>query len=145
MIRREMEEKLEAGFPLYTVRIPVNQIEWEKKGKEIHLQGKMFDIKTQVIKNGVATFTGLFDEDETALKNKLNENCDRKSAGNNQLLIHFLQSLKGLSIVYVEGNLYSCLLTPHVSLFLTPTLPFRDQTVLTPPPQSSPGLIYKLS
>lgn len=65
-VRHEMKEKLEYAS-LSTVSVPVNEVQWAKKGKEIKINGRLFDIKTQHNENGYAVFTGLYDDEEKAL------------------------------------------------------------------------------
>jgi hypothetical protein len=78
-IRHEMEEKLEK-LHLQTIQIPVDEIVWYKKNKEIVVEGRLFDIKTLTIENGIATFRGLFDEKESDIKNLLS-NLEKKQRG----------------------------------------------------------------
>lgn len=66
-VRHEMKEKLERAA-LITVTLPGNQVEWVEPGKEIKINGRLFDIKTQHTENGTTVFTGLYDEEEKALK-----------------------------------------------------------------------------
>ena len=69
-IRHQMEEKLEKQF-IQTVRVPVHEIEWYRKDKEIIIAGKLFDIKSVSIENQVAVFEGLFDVKETSIKEQI--------------------------------------------------------------------------
>lgn len=54
---------------LTTIKIPEKEIEWYNPGHEIIIEGKMFDIKSIHLENGIYTISGLFDEDETELNN----------------------------------------------------------------------------
>jgi len=73
-IRHEMEEKLEKE-QLQSIVIPVSDVEWYKENKEIIVGGKLFDVKSVVYRDGMASFTGLYDHQETNIKAQL-ENLD---------------------------------------------------------------------
>src|SRR5215213_2176935 len=66
MIRWEMKERLEHEA-VQTIVVPANKFLWYDEGREIILDGKMFDVKSITQQNGNYTITGLFDEDETQL------------------------------------------------------------------------------
>lgn len=93
-IRHKMEERLEASV-LHTICIPENKVQWMKKGKEIKVDGKMFDIKSFHIQNGVYVFTGLYDEEETALRDNLQYEQEKNSQNSKQFtqLFQLLQSI----------------------------------------------------
>lgn len=67
-VRHEMKEKLEHAS-LSTVSVPVNEVQWVEKEKEIKINGRLFDVKTQYNENGCIVFIGLYDEEEKALRN----------------------------------------------------------------------------
>ena len=93
MIRHEMEEKLEQQH-LQTLRIPVAEVNWYKKNKEIIVEGKLFDVKSATPDNGVIIFTGLYDDEETEIKNKLWELQNKKNEdGNSQIAKKFISIL----------------------------------------------------
>lgn len=66
MIRWEMEERLESDR-LQTVIIPAKDFQWYEEGREIVVNGTMFDVKSVEKSNGNYIVTGLFDEEETEL------------------------------------------------------------------------------
>lgn len=66
MIRSEMEERLESDG-LQSVIIPIEDFRWYEDGREIVVNGTMFDVKSIEQKNGNYIVTGLFDEAETQL------------------------------------------------------------------------------
>jgi hypothetical protein len=69
-IRHEMEEKLEHQH-LQTIRIPARDVVWYEEDKEIIVDGKLFDVKTQTPDQDMIVFTGLFDDKETLVKNQM--------------------------------------------------------------------------
>lgn len=68
--REQMEKKLEKE-QLVQLQIPVNDLHWYKPAKEIVLDGALFDIKTMRIENGIAHISGLYDKQETKIKQQL--------------------------------------------------------------------------
>lgn len=66
-VRHEMKEKLERSA-LCTIVLPAEQVCWVEKGKELNINGRLFDVKTQFAENGLVFFTGLYDEKEKDLK-----------------------------------------------------------------------------
>ena len=131
IIQHEAKEKLEKGM-LQAVVLDKNDFYWFKKNKEISIHGKLFDVKSFFVKDNKFVFTGIFDEDETALNNKLDNGYSKRK---NQYLIAVFQLLYSASpphwpelagIARVSKNI--CPLTiQHFSS------PYKD--VLTPPPQ----------
>lgn len=130
-----MKEKLEQDIPLHSIAIADNEVVWVKKGKEIRVNGKMFDIKTAKSNNGLTTFTGLYDEDETLLKKQLAESWQKKSSGNEQILSHFLASLQN---IIVETSEYNIIYKKETLFFFPPVIAGLQEVhkqIITPPPQ----------
>lgn len=65
-IKQRMEASLERDA-LHTVTLPAAEVHWYEEGREILVDGKMFDIKTYSIQDGVFTAQGVFDEEETEI------------------------------------------------------------------------------
>ena len=131
-----MEERLEESITLHTIIIPDNEIHWEEEGREIWVDGKLFDIKSSHSVNGVTSFTGLYDYAETALKKQLKENLDRNDQNDNQLISQLITSLQQL---FFEENATATgvfNLTRSAFLFTTERLPFPYCDISTPPPQA---------
>ncbi len=65
----EMQEKLEKSS-LQKVSVNSDKLVWVKKGKEVLINGKLFDVKSIAVINGKTQLTGLFDtaEDEIVKK-----------------------------------------------------------------------------
>lgn len=135
-IRHQMKEKLEENIPHHTVCIPDDEINWVEKGKEIWVNGKMFDIKTAHHENGITTFTGLYDEDETALKIKLDQDWKKRSSNDSQLLSDFFQTLQNVFFEVGNNEKINIPVVRHLSLFYIPHLCSPYKTILTPPPQA---------
>jgi len=91
-----MKRELEAG-KLTTITLKADKIYWVKKGKEITVGEKMFDVKKALSNSdGTVTFTGLFDDEETLVKQllkKSQEENNSKSSGQLLQLFRMMQSL----------------------------------------------------
>lgn len=132
IIRDEMKEKLETSL-LHTVMINEKDVVW-MDDHEIWINEHMFDVHSKKLENGIYTFTGLYDEQETKLVKKY-INATEKNNEEDQLLSRLFICLQ--NVFYSEAPVYSGFITKpaHSTTFLTPALakPFRD--LLTPPPQ----------
>jgi hypothetical protein len=135
-IQHKMKEQLETKL-LQVVVVAENNIHWIKKGKEILINGRMFDIKS--ISNGShgkIVFSGLYDEEETNLVNAVQKKQQHENSKGVKLLTHLFQLLQE-----IPGNPseeFSKLSIPSNNNF-----PKNDQrlitqfsTILTPPPQT---------
>ena len=69
-IRYEMKEKLEQEA-LQTFTVLEKNVTWIEKGKELIVDGRLFDVKSLKTKGEYVEVTGLFDEMESALQHKL--------------------------------------------------------------------------
>ncbi len=133
MIRHEMKEKLETSL-LQTITINEKDVVW-MDDHEIWVNELMFDIHTKKLENGMYTFTGLYDEEETNLVKK-HKDTTEKNNEEKQLLSSLFQLLQSSFI----DNEASSLITDHTiteyrSLILQPmSSPFIN--ILTPPPQA---------
>ncbi|MBL7708246.1 MAG: hypothetical protein JNJ86_04200 [Chitinophagaceae bacterium] len=134
-IRNDMKEELEKGIPRQVLVIPDEDIHWVKKGKEIFVNSRMFDIKTMISRNGVTTFTGLYDDQETALKKQLSEGWNKNAPQRNQLLVQLIFSLQCTFAANSPDGLTGNISKETIPALITPALPDSYQVILTPPPQ----------
>jgi hypothetical protein len=132
-IRHEMKERLEREL-LHTIAVPQDKVVWAKYNKEIIVEGKMFDVESYSIKDSVCVFTGLFDEEETALNDLLEKKTNDKNE--NELLAQLFQWLQSPCIslsfheeVAVNKNNETCFPVLHHISFPYINIP-------TPPPQA---------
>lgn len=65
-IKWEMQERLESER-LQTIIIPAKNFRWYEQGREIIVNGAMFDVRSVTKQDGNYLVTGLFDEEETEL------------------------------------------------------------------------------
>jgi hypothetical protein len=134
-IRHRMKEQLEIQ-QLHTILLASDEVVWAKEGKEIWLDGKLFDVKSAEQKNGIITFQGLFDEEETALNKRFHDNWNKQSSEQNKKLALLFQTLQTIYFtlsadIPVQTNLHSLF-----SFSPAPGLPTQVRTILTPPPQA---------
>lgn len=131
----EMTEKLEHQ-QLHTLQIPVQQLHWVKEGKEILIDGKLFDVKSILTHGKLVQVTGLFDEEETDLVQQIQRQLQHNQSGR-QLQTSILYSI----LMGFSSHLHAVQLNPlplqRITLanyLLSPyNAPLLEQ--LCPPPQ----------
>ncbi len=84
IVQVQMEEALEKTL-LQTITIANAEVQWEEEGKEIIINGKMFDVKYFVINGDNIIVTGLYDDAETVLKTKVEKLLAHKNSTNTPL------------------------------------------------------------
>lgn len=90
IIRHEMKERLEEQM-LHKVTVQKQDIHWTEKGKELRIDGHMFDAEeVEYHTDGSITVTGLYDDEETDLLQQLNKTCQQQNTTENQQMTHFL-------------------------------------------------------
>lgn len=72
VIRYEAREALEQKESI-TITIPTHELVWIEKGKELMIEGEMFDVGEYKIHGDSVMLTGLYDKDETLIIKKLNQ------------------------------------------------------------------------
>jgi hypothetical protein len=135
-IHRKMEQQLESKM-LHTITLAESDIHWLKEGKEILINGRMFDVKTfKNIGIGKVVITGLFDEEETLLVNQVKKQHQNDTDNGTKSLAQFFQLLQ-----ITHHNTSEEIFIPYFSCSnyfpgdeSRPTSPFV--TILTPPPQA---------
>jgi hypothetical protein len=96
IIRHEMEEKLEHA-KLTTVEL--RTIQWVRVDEELIVNGKMFDVKEIKFSDGKYIITGLYDEDEHAIKKFMNDVTSK--SGDSKTKLAFVKLFSGW---YVQTN-----------------------------------------
>jgi hypothetical protein len=93
-IRHSMNRQLESKM-LHTITLSKKNVHWQRDGKELIINGRMFDVKNfQYAGDDKISFTGLYDEDETALINKIKENQQSETNTGGKLLAQLFQLLQ---------------------------------------------------
>jgi len=129
-----MKEHLEKET-LATISLQEKDVHWIRPGKEIWANDRFFDIKTYSAQNGIVTFTGLYDEKETALVNSLQNNQEQNSTADNELLAQLFELLQDIYSGHQHDTLSG--IAYKRQLFLTETSPLSTAflSIATPPPQ----------
>jgi hypothetical protein len=134
-IRHKMKERLETQI-LHNITVAETDVHWIKNGEEIWVNGRMFDIRSSHLRNGVYIFSGLYDEEETALLEQIQKDQQNNSDNSKQLvqLFQLLQSFYNnpQEEIVSPGN------TPGGN-FIADASPLASQfiSIFTPPPQAS--------
>lgn len=98
-IRQQMKAKLN-NEGLQTVVVEQEKVVW-MDGHEIWINGMMFDIQSIKLENGIYTFTGLYDYEETLLVLKQKSTTENNSE-NHRLLNQMLLTLQQLFLTETD-------------------------------------------
>lgn len=122
---------------LHTIRVKSNGYAWLKAGKEILVSGRMFDVKKQVIDKDETIFTGLYDDEETALNIIADNLLNQHSEKDDMVLSQIIQFLQGCFFDNCD-NLIAKVQNPL--LLHRPASPGNltvvYTSIITPPPRS---------
>lgn len=136
-VRHEMEEKLESAY-LETVSIPINEIDWFEEGKELLVNGKLFDVKSSTKIGSQIIFTGLYDEKETKIREKIKlvqqqNGQDQESNRLTHRVVSFVWYAEQLPVIHTHSPIpeNSDYLYPEMTNILSATL-----AIPSPPPKS---------
>ena len=133
VIRHEMKEKLETSL-LQTITINEKDVVW-MDGHEIWVNEHMFDIHTKKLENGLYTFTGLYDEEETNLVKKHKDTTEKNNEAN-QLLSSLFQLFQSSFIDNVASSLITELIITEYRPLILQHMSSPFINILTPPPQA---------
>jgi hypothetical protein len=133
-IRQNMKRQLEIKM-LHTITLAKKDIHWLKDGKELLINGRMFDVKKiGPAGDGKIIFSGLYDDDETVLVNKMKRNQQNENNAGGKILAQLFQLLQAsfnnahtdVFIPSLNNNHFpgieQCLASPFI-------------IILSPPPQ----------
>lgn len=130
-----MKERLERQM-LHTITVSRADVVWVKYKKEIRIHDKMFDIESLTIENDQYIFTGLYDEEETALNNYLEKNTRQKNEREYQVLSSLFQLLQSLYPENVDDFLASATISKAYCPLILQYITSAFINILTPPPQA---------
>ncbi len=125
-IQHEMKERMENEV-LHVVAVKTNEIIWEKKGKEIVIGDRMFDVKSYTIKGNVTIFLGLYDEEEASLKSLVNSEMSKQSKKNNTIISEIFQLLQ--SFYCNNGIVEQPAVMQKATYSITPTAQLTNPTL----------------
>jgi hypothetical protein len=74
-----------------TISLPEKSVIWHKKGKELVIDGKLFDVDVYSVNNGELKATGIFDEKETDIVHLLSR---LTKAGTSNALLKLMLALQ---------------------------------------------------
>lgn len=138
VIRHEMKEQLEQQS-LQTIRIAEKNITWIEKGKELIVDGKLFDVKSSKYTGDYVEVTGLFDEMELSLQHQLifSQNPEKNGKQKQEFIyqILILQQAEKTKLSSWEISLFKNEFTFTLSF---PDIMLRDPhlLLLSKPPQA---------
>lgn len=119
---------------VHTITLPEQQVHWEKKEKEIVVNGRLFDIRSYHVQNGILTAIGVWDDEETSLLEFIQHHTRPEKAAAS--LIQWLL-LSQCFIAFVSwlltGRLRAGLQKFFPALFLHYCNPFT--AIVSPPPR----------
>lgn len=133
-IRRQMKKKVAAVKHLHTVVVPEKEVIW-MDDHEIWLNENMFDISSLKLENGLYTFTGLYDEEETILVKQRNQHSQKGREENKTLSLLFLCFQQ---VIFEYGQAKSCLpmILQQRKISFSEKVIKIAYPVLIPPPKS---------
>lgn len=102
-IRHRMMEELEEKH-LTEIVIANETIQWVRPGKEIRVDGRMFDIHSYATGKAKTVFRGLFDEEETGLKKMLAMTMEKNTTGRIHWLALLFQKLQNQYPTHLIGQ-----------------------------------------
>lgn len=81
LLIRETNWEDPGGSRLESFSLPARDLVWYEKDRELLIGGRMFDVKSIEMKDGVAHITGFFDDLETELNRALEETNGSNRSG----------------------------------------------------------------
>jgi hypothetical protein len=127
--RQRLEEHL-----INRITLSSAQFQWTDLGREISINGSLFDVKSYSSKNGQFTFTGLFDKEETTLVNKLKDNWTNHEKEDKTLALLF-QVLQCVYHASASGETFDHALLSQYHAMAADKVCLIPAEILTPPPQ----------
>lgn len=136
--------KLQASEDLHyeqlrTITIAENDIKWITPGKELLLNGNLFDVKFVKHKNNNLEITGLFDKEEDIFEKYLSKIFNQKQQGNTtthtMLISLIFQMVFTEKNIYIRQEITSVLLKKNHCSF-TEELVSISSDILFPPPKA---------
>ncbi len=134
-IRHGMKERMEKSL-LHTIVLDEDKVVWIKPGKEIFVDGKMFDIKKAEKTKGKLVFHGLYDEEETALKKNVDNSMEKHRSTQQSLLSNLFALIMGVYHHSDDNNIPGLILCTEEKMLLLHPWSQPVLTILTPPPQN---------
>ncbi len=135
LIRHRMHRRLEEQ-QLHTLVLPDSSVRWAEEGKEIWVEGRLFDVESMEQKDGMTVFHGLYDEEETELEKMFNNAWKKNLTSQHRLLAKIFQCLSGFYCNCLPSFNSVLNKSTYTFSYFTPSLPVWVRPILTPPPQA---------
>lgn len=134
-VREEMEEKLEHE-KLQQLQMAVADINWYKEGKEILLNGALFDIKSLEIIDGIAYMTGLYDAQEMHIKKQLHslQEKQEKDQGTGRMAAKWASQVLYFMPLHSEAGFFLPIEKINYG-HSDPRIPTAFSAIIVPPPE----------
>ncbi len=127
-----MREELEHAA-LVTVAIPISRLQWVQQGQEVRIDGKLFDVKSYKLRDDKVLLTGLFDEEEDLLVERISDIQNNEPDKTNSSLIIF-KWLGCFSLCIKNDDLNTVSLIIQQEYPLSAAINFYDPGILIDPP-----------
>lgn len=136
-IENEMEDQLKSAS-LRTISVDITKLIWTKKGKEVLLDGKLFDVRSYTVNDSRVILTGLYDNDEDVLNEQMKNFVQQKNgttAPLNQAVFNLLfPPLYNNTVDALAQNPWR-VITHHFIPYQEEKVPSKYLSILTPPPK----------
>ena len=135
VVREEMEEKLEHEKLLH-LQIAVSEINWYKEGKEILINGALFDIKAIEVIDNIAYISGLYDVHELQIKNQVHslQQKQEKDQGTGRIASKWASQILYYMPLKDEATL-PLLIEKKKFYHADLKIPVADRAIIVPPPE----------
>jgi hypothetical protein len=132
-LKWKAEERMQEN-PVVSIVMSCDNVYWEKRGKELRINGRLFDINAYTVSNGMLTATGFFDEEEAAIENFLHllpQDKKHNILAQPFLLLQCFMMILSLFVLYFYGRSSTPLYGFYAEDFTSPQL-----LVLERPPRA---------
>jgi len=133
-IRQRMKERMNEQV-LQTISVQEEDVHWIIPGKETWLNGRLFDIRTYTSGNGLYTFTGSYDDEETALVMLLQKNQQKNDTADDEVLARLFELLQDIYKSNADDLLSVLIGSQQIFSTGSSSLSTVVISILTPPPQ----------
>ncbi len=132
-LKQRAEHRLETE-QIITIKIPLLKVQWVEKNREISVDGKMFDLKNFIEKDGWFIAQGVYDEKETRAMEMLKNFNDREQ---NNFIVHLFLFAQCFIVLinWILSHNNLNIFVRHFSFFLLKKSGFILQKLYPPPRQ----------
>lgn len=136
-LKMDAGERMENSH-LQTIRIPLSAVHWIKKGKEILINKRLFDVKEYNNNDCDLVLTGIFDDEETALDKSVDDLWQQQQDKPGILLIKCFQVLDNTCFLQTDWQLKPPVIKKEI-YERTIYYPLKDIFIKipSPPPQDN--------